>query len=111
MYEKTITASEVEPTPLDLPGVTMQVLHAEGGGGMTVLTHLAPGATIPEHWHTHADETVYVLAGDFIEAGTTYGPGTFFVGQAGTPHGPHATERGCTVLTRFSAALDFQLVR
>jgi len=87
----------------------MQVLHHEAGGGMTVLTDLAPGATIPEHWHTHADETVYVLSGDFVEAGQPYGPGTFFVGSAGTKHGPHSTVHGCTVLTRFSSVLDFQL--
>ena len=110
MYQDTIVASEVERVPLDLPGVTMQVLHNEAGGGMTVLTHLAPGASIPEHWHTHADETVYVLSGDFVEAGVPHGAGTFFAGRAGTRHGPHTTVRGCTVLTRFSATLDFQLV-
>lgn len=87
----------------------MQVLHTEAGGGMTVMTHLEPGATIPEHWHTYADETVYVLSRDFVEVGQTHGPGTFFVGGAGTKHGPHSTVHGCTVLTRFSATLDFQL--
>ncbi len=109
MYEDTIASSEVEQVSLDLPGVTMQVLHTEGSGGMTVLTHLAPGATIPEHWHTNADETVYVLSGDFVEASVPHGPGTFFAGRAGTRHGPHSTVHGCTVLTRFSATLDFQL--
>jgi hypothetical protein len=49
MYQHTMDSSGVERTSLDLPGVTMQVLHHEAGGGMTVLTHLAPGATIPEH--------------------------------------------------------------
>jgi len=111
MYQRTVVAGEIEPTALDIPGTTMRVLHTDDAtGAITVLTHLAPGAAIPEHWHTHADETVYVPAGDFIEGGVPYEPGTFFVGQAGTPHGPHSTTQGCTVLTCFSAPLDFQLV-
>ena len=109
MYQTVITSAEVEITPLDIPGGSMQVLHTDDNGGMTVLTHLAPGGVIPAHWHTHADETVYVLSGDFVEAGVSHQQGTFFVGKAGTPHGPHSTVHGCTVLTRFSAELDFQL--
>jgi hypothetical protein len=50
-----------------------------------------------------------VLEGDFVEAGMTYGPGTFFAGKAGTTHGPHHSVGGCTVLTHFSAELDFNL--
>lgn len=110
MYEFAIQAADVAYQNLDLPGVTLQVLHTEPAGGMTVLTHLAPGATIPEHWQTQADETVYVLSGDFVEAGVPYGPNAFFAGRAGTRHGPHTTVSGCTVLTRFSGPLDFQIV-
>lgn len=50
-----------------------------------------PGSTIPAHRHSLADETVYVLEGDFIEAGVGYGLGAFFAGKAGTPHGPHSS--------------------
>ena len=110
MYQTIKTSAEIETTSLDMPGVTMQVLHTDANGGMTVLTHLAPSAVIPAHWHTQADETVYVFSGDFIEAGVSYGQGTFFAGVAGIPHGPHSTVHGCTVLTRFSAELDIQLV-
>ena len=79
-------------------------------GGMTVMTRLEAGASIPAHIHTQADETVFVVSGDFIEEGVTHGPGTFFVATTGTPHGPHTSRTGCLVLTTFSAALDFQLV-
>jgi hypothetical protein len=48
--------------------------------------------------------------GDFIEDGKKYGPGTYFVGAKGTEHGPHATKRGCKLLTHFSAKLDFVVV-
>src|SRR4051794_27636870 len=56
---------------------------------------LPPGAVIPEHWHWQADETVYVVDGDFVEGSFVYEPGTFFCGKAGLPHGPHTTRRGC----------------
>jgi quercetin dioxygenase-like cupin family protein len=110
MYQKAIDRNDIEASTLEIPGVTIQVLHEdETSGGTTVLTHIAPGATIPEHWHTAADETVFVLSGDFIEQGRSYGPGAFFVGKAQTSHGPHASISGCTVLTTFSAPLDFQM--
>jgi quercetin dioxygenase-like cupin family protein len=110
MYQAIVNAAEVNATALDFAGVSIQLLHADNrSGAMTVVTRMEPGAIIPEHWHTTADETVYVLSGDFIEAGVAYGPGTLLAGRAGTSHGPHATKDGCTVLTQFSANLDFQL--
>jgi quercetin dioxygenase-like cupin family protein len=77
---------------------------------MSVIPRMAPGAVIPAHLHTEADETVYVLEGDFVEDGQSHGPGSFFAGKAGEPHGPHSTVGGCAVLTAFSAKLDFVLV-
>ena len=107
MFESTVISTEVKPILLDLPGVSVRVLHrGTDESGQVVITRMAPGAVIPEHWHTHANETVYVLAGDFIEGGLTYGPGTFFFGKAGAPHGPHTSRTGCTVLTHFSTAAD-----
>ena len=112
MFETTIISTDVKPILLDLPGVSVRVLHrGDARGGQVVITRMAPGSVIPEHWHSDADETVYVLDGDFVEAGVTYGPGTFFFGKAGKPHGPHTSTTGCTVLTHFSsAALDFNVV-
>jgi quercetin dioxygenase-like cupin family protein len=112
MYQKVIEQKDVAVSALEIPGVTMQILHQnDSSGGMTVLTHMAPGSVIPEHWHTSADETVFVLSGDFIEQDRSYGPGSFFVGKAGTSHGPHKSSGGCTVLTTFSAPLDFKMGR
>ncbi len=111
MYGVKINESEIVWAPLEMPGVSMKVLHRdEESGAMAVLTRIAPGSSIPAHFHTLADETVYVLAGDFVEDGASHGPGSYFVGKAGIPHGPHQTVGGCTVLTHFSAELDFQLV-
>jgi quercetin dioxygenase-like cupin family protein len=110
MYHLKLQADTLEWSPLDFPGVSMRVLYADQDtGATTVLTRMAPGAVIPAHLHTTADETVYVLEGDFVEDGQSHGPASFFAGKAGVPHGPHRTVDGCTVLTAFSAAVDFVL--
>jgi anti-sigma factor ChrR (cupin superfamily) len=111
MYHVKLHADTVAWSPLDFPGVSLRVLHTDPDtGAMSVLTRMAPGAIIPAHLHTRADETVYVLAGDFVEDGHSHSPGSFFAGKAGVPHGPHSTVGGCVVLTAFSAPLDFVLV-
>src|SRR6266496_1312496 len=110
MYELKRPADEADWTALDVPGVAIKILHTDAAtGASTVLTRIGPGAIIPQHRHTKADETVYVIEGDFVEDGQSYGPGSFFAGSAGTNHGPHSSTGGCIVLTRFSAALDFVL--
>jgi quercetin dioxygenase-like cupin family protein len=111
MYHLKLHADSVAWSTLDFPGVSLRVLNTDPGtGSTTVLTRMAPGAVIPAHLHTRADETVYVLEGDFVEDGQSYGPGSFFAGKAGEPHGPHSTIGGCMVLTAFSDTLDFVLV-
>ena len=111
MYQTKIDTSATAWSPLDFPGVSMKVLQeVESTGGMTVMTRIAAGGAIPAHSHTQADETVFVVEGDFVEDGVSHGPGSFFVGKAGTPHGPHASKGGCVLLTTFSAPLDFVLV-
>ncbi len=112
MYQKVIEQKDIAVSALEIPGVTIHILHEDNlSGGTTVITHIAPGSVIPEHWHTAADETVFVLSGDFIEQDQSYGPGSFFVGKARTSHGPHTSVSGCSVLTTFSAPLDFQMGR
>ena len=108
MYDLKLDTAGIEWTQLDFPGVSMKILRQDGRtGGMTVITRMQPGATIPAHSHTHADETVFVLEGDFVEDGVSHGPGSFFAGAAGTVHGPHGTRGGCILLTTFSGPLDF----
>ncbi len=109
MYQIKVRDGSLSWMDLEMSGVSMKVLHKdEVTGAMAVLTRIPPGAVIPAHWHSQADETVFVLEGDFVEDGESYGPGSYFVGRARTPHGPHSTVGGCTVLTHFSAELDFQ---
>ena len=63
-----------------------------------------------EKSNSGAEENCCDIDGDFVEAGVSHGPGAFFAGKAGTTHGAHHSAGGCTVLTHFSAELDFQLV-
>lgn len=108
MYTKTLNAANVERMEVGFPGVTMQMLTGDGQAkGLYVMTTMTPGSTIPAHSHAVASEFVFVLLGDFIEAGTSHGPGAVFFGMPGTVHGPHTTKNGCVVLTHFSAPMDF----
>jgi quercetin dioxygenase-like cupin family protein len=75
---------------------------------MTGMTRLAAGSSIPAHRHTHADQTVFVVEGDLIDDGVSYGPGSFFVVKGGSPHGPHGTSGGCVLLTTYSGRPDFR---
>jgi quercetin dioxygenase-like cupin family protein len=110
VYSTTVDTAKFPWVALDFPGVFMRIIHEDKkNGGMTVMTRLEPGASIPAHTHTRADETVFVISGDFIEA-VEYGSGSFFAAPAGVPHGPHGSRTGCVVLTTFSAPLDFQLI-
>jgi anti-sigma factor ChrR (cupin superfamily) len=111
VYDRKVNTASIDWSPLDFPGVSMKTLRQDDRtGGMTVITRMNPGASILAHRHTTADETVFVLEGDFIEDGQKHGPGSFFLGSAGTDHGPHSTTKGCLLLTTFSAPLDFVLV-
>src|SRR5580698_5212181 len=104
MYQLKRMPQEENWVALSFPGVEINLLHTDPQTGATaVLTRLAAGASIPRHRHTGADETVFVIQGDFIEDDQSYGAGAFFAGKAGSVHGPHRTSGGCLVLTQFSA--------
>ena len=108
MYETTIDSATMDWSPTGWTGVTMKLLQREGAnGGMTGMLRMAPGSTIPAHRHTKADQSVFVVEGDLVEDGVTYGPGTFLVAKAGTPHGPHGTKNGCVLLSIYDGVPDF----
>lgn len=108
-YETILRTAEAEEAPVDgAPGFYQRLLHVdEETGAMAVVTRMEAGAQVPAHYHSKADEIVYVLSGEYIENGESYGPGTFFFGKANTPHGPQGSTQGCVTLTHFSAELDF----
>ena len=108
MYETTVISTEVPALPLGFPGVSVRVLHrgertraARSSSPGWPPVRSSPSTGTPRPTRRSSSST-----GDFVEAGVTYGPGTFFFGKAGKPHGPHTSSTGCTVLTHFSHAAD-----
>src|SRR4051812_18652641 len=108
MYETKADTSAIAWSPTGWPGVSMKMLDQNvSTGGMTGMMQMTAGSSIPAHSHTHADQTVFVIEGDLIEEGVSYGPGSFLVAKAGKPHGPHGSSGGCVVLTTYFGPPDF----
>ena len=115
MYQKTLDTAALAWSPTGWPGVWMKVLQQGdlAGGGMSGMMRMEPGSTvksIPAHRHTHADQTVFVIEGDLVEAGVTYGPGRFLLAKAPASHGPHASPGGCVLLSTYFGTPDFVAV-
>ena len=92
--------------PGPYPGVELLVLHKDATtGGVTVLRKFQAGTVVPAHIHPEADESVYVLSGEWDESGEVYGPGSFFHAPKGTAHGPHLARTEVVSLTIFSGPL------
>jgi quercetin dioxygenase-like cupin family protein len=96
------------PIPGATPdGVTTTLVNVDADKGLvTTIIHIAPGASIPAHYHDEGSEAHYVLRGDFINAGETLGPGAFVTHPRGVVHGPHESRTGCSILTLQSAYVD-----
>lgn len=88
-------------------GVTATLVNVDGAKGLvTTIIHIAPGASIPAHYHDEGAEAHYVLSGDFINAGERLGPGAFVTHPIGVVHGPHSSEGGCSILTLQTSYVD-----
>ena len=99
-----LSADTIEATPFEIPGATgefrIQILNEDNGRGVvTTIVHLPPGGRIPAHRHEKGAEMHYVLDGDLVNAGQSYGPGSFLTHAAGQVHGPHESRGGAKVLT------------
>ena len=87
-------------------GVELMVLHKnEQTGGVTVLRKFHAGVTVPAHVHAQANESAYVLSGEWEESGVVYPPGTMFFAPKGSPHGPHHARTEVISLTTFDGPL------
>jgi quercetin dioxygenase-like cupin family protein len=88
------------------PGVELLFLHKnDATGGVTVLRKFHAGVTVPAHIHPDANEFVYVLAGEWEEAGVSYTNGAFFFAPRGVAHGPHVAKTEVISLTIFDGPL------
>ncbi len=102
-----IAAAEGQPwKPGPYPGVELLVLHrASATGGVTVLRKFRAGTVVPAHLHPEANESVYVLSGEWEEAGRVYTTGAFFFAPKGERHGPHTARTEVLSLTIFDGPL------
>jgi quercetin dioxygenase-like cupin family protein len=108
MYQTTLDTTALAWSPTGWPGVWTRMLQqVESTGAMSGMIRMEPGSSIPAHSHTHADHAVYVVEGDLLDEGVIYGPGSFLVARAGTPHGPHGSSGGCVLLSTYFGAPDF----
>ncbi|WP_374337629.1 cupin domain-containing protein [Methyloversatilis sp.] len=108
MYPIQFHADELAWQDSGIAGVRFKILDGNPAErASVVLYRFEPGSVVAQHLHTGADELAYVLEGAFIEDERIYGAGAVFAAPAGSGHGPHRTDSGCTVMFVLSAALDF----
>ena len=69
MFQYTSLARDKKWQPGPYPGVELLVLHkSEETGGLTVLRKFHAGTTVPAHIHPQANESAYVLSGEWEES-------------------------------------------
>jgi quercetin dioxygenase-like cupin family protein len=106
MFPYLATESDKPWQPGPYPGVELKLLHKnEFTGGITILRKFHAGVTVPAHIHPEANEFVYVLSGEWEEAGVTHTTGAFFFAPRGLPHGPHVAKSEVVSLTVFDGPL------
>ncbi len=106
MFQYTASAKDKAWQPGPYDGVELLVLHKhETTGGVTALRKFHAGVTVPAHTHPLANESVYILSGQWEESGVTYGAGDFFFAPKGAPHGPHIAKTEVISLTVFDGPL------
>ena len=106
MYPYVALKSDKHWQPGPYAGVELLILHKnEATGGLTVLRKFAAGTAIPAHIHPQANETAYILSGEWEESGVIYSSGTCFFAPRGELHGPHLAKTEVISLTVFDGPL------
>ena len=106
MFQYIALSRDLAWRPGPYPGVELLPLHTHPvTGGVTVLRKFHAGVTVPAHVHPEANESVYVLSGDWEESDVTYSAGAFFFAPKGQPHGPHFARTEVISLTVFDGPL------
>ena len=107
MFPYTVLAKDKPWQPGPYAGVELLVLHKnEVTGGLTVLRKFKKGVVVPAHIHPQANESVYVLSGEWDESGMSYTTGSFFFAAKGVAHGPHLAKTEVISLTIFDGPLS-----
>src|SRR6266496_2137661 len=100
MFQYTSLAKDKSWQAGRYAGVELLVLHKnEATGGVIVLRKFHAGVTVPAHTHPLANESVYVLSGEWQESGVVHTTGAFFFAPKGERHGPHLARTEVLSLT------------
>ena len=106
MYPYIALSKDKSWEPGPYPGVELMVLHRnEQTGGLIVLRKFHAGVTVPAHIHPQANESVYLLSGEWEESGVCHTAGAFFFAPRGVAHGPHIAKTEVVSLTVFDGPL------
>lgn len=106
MFDQEILRSQVKADRFPFPcegDITLAVHNKNYALGPVMLQlTMKPGSSIPAHVHEGVAEVLHVVEGEFINEGKRHAPETSLHAKAGTLHGPHSTESGCTILVLWS---------
>ena len=106
MFQYIAISKKLNWQPGPYPGVELLPLHRHPvTGGVTVLRKFHAGVLVPAHLHPEANESVYILSGEWEESGAVYTSGAFFFAPKGQPHGPHLAKTEVISLTVFDGPL------
>jgi len=106
MFPHVVLSKDMAWQPGPYAGVELLILHRNAEtGGVTVLRKFKAGVTVPAHTHPEANESAFVLSGEWEESGVTYTAGTFFFAPRGERHGPHVARTEVISLTVFDGPL------
>ncbi|MFN7926051.1 MAG: cupin domain-containing protein [Bryobacteraceae bacterium] len=94
----TLVTPEDSPwQPGPMAGVEFRFLR----GKQTFLVRMAPGTSIPTHYHDHAEQCL-VIEGSVYQEGVHAKAGDFVHMPAGTTHAPIRTDEGCVFLISYA---------
>lgn len=106
MFQYIALSKEKNWQPGPYPGVELLVLYRNAASrGVTMLRKFHAGVIVPAHLHPEANESVYILSGEWEESGAVYTAGTFFFAPKGERHGPHLAKTEVISLTMFDGPL------
>lgn len=106
MFQYITNASDKQWQPGPYEGVELMILKKDDTtGGLTVLRKFKAGATIPAHTHPLANESAYILSGEWVEEGVVHTTGTLLFAPRGEKHGPHFARTEVISLTIFDGPL------
>jgi quercetin dioxygenase-like cupin family protein len=106
-FVSSVSENSWQPGPYE--GVELLVLHKNPTtGGVSVLRKFKSGVMVPAHTHPEANEFVYILSGEWEEAGKVYTNGSYFFAPKGVKHGPHIAKTEVISFTLFDGPLTVE---